>query len=65
VGQHPRHGFFRGQQFLVEGKVPVVQSLDGPPITEELAAFDSAGNMIIFEQKVPRLPMNGATEELC
>jgi hypothetical protein len=30
---------FLGQQFLVEGKVPVVQSLDGPPITEELAAL--------------------------
>jgi hypothetical protein len=32
INLHPRHGFFRGQQFLVEGRVPVVQSLDGPQL---------------------------------
>ncbi len=32
VTVHPPNGFFRGQQFLVQGDVPVVQSLDGPQL---------------------------------
>ena len=29
---HPPTGFFKGQQFLVQGDVPVMQSLDGPQL---------------------------------
>ena len=29
---NPPNGFFKGQQFLVQGDVPVVQSLDGPQL---------------------------------
>jgi hypothetical protein len=29
---HPPNGFFNGQQFLVQGDVPVKQSLDGPQL---------------------------------
>ena len=29
---HPSNEFFKGQQFLVQGDVPVMQSLDGPQL---------------------------------
>jgi hypothetical protein len=32
VDFHPSTGFFKGQQFLVQGDVPVMQSLDGPQL---------------------------------
>ena len=33
---NPPGGFFKGQQFLVQGDVPIMQSLDGPQLEEEL-----------------------------
>ena len=32
VELHPMDGFFKGQQFYIQGDVPVVQSLDGPQL---------------------------------
>ena len=32
VTLHPPKGFFKGQQFFVQGDVPVIQSLDGPQL---------------------------------
>lgn len=32
VTVHPPMGLFKGQQFLVQGEVPIVQSLDGPQL---------------------------------
>ena len=33
---HPMDGFFKGQQFYVQGDVPVVQSLDGPQLQRKV-----------------------------
>jgi len=38
---HPPGVFFKGQQFLVEGEIPLLQSVDGPQLERSYIAHVS------------------------